>query len=112
MTDLPDDFTPLPLITRPTAFDHPDWLFEVKHDGYRALAFIDGGCRLVSRNDHQYTRFQDLLDGGLVCLDDQALPDWIGSHQRTLRFFGGVPRPWCRTTSKAALPRRTAKSPI
>jgi hypothetical protein len=28
-------------------FFHPDWLFEIKHDGFRALAFIQGGsCRL------------------------------------------------------------------
>ena len=28
-----------------------DWLFEIKHDGYRALAFKDGkDVRLVSRN--------------------------------------------------------------
>jgi bifunctional non-homologous end joining protein LigD len=28
-----------------------DWLFEIKHDGYRALAFKEGkDVRLVSRN--------------------------------------------------------------
>ncbi len=31
-------------------FDHPDWLFEVKHDGFRGLAYIESGtARLVSR---------------------------------------------------------------
>ena len=24
-------------------FDNPDWLFEIKWDGYRAIAFIDDG---------------------------------------------------------------------
>jgi bifunctional non-homologous end joining protein LigD len=29
-----------------------DWLYEIKHDGYRALAFKDGkAVRLVSRNN-------------------------------------------------------------
>jgi hypothetical protein len=24
------------------AFDYPDWLFELKYEGFRALAYIDG----------------------------------------------------------------------
>jgi bifunctional non-homologous end joining protein LigD len=36
---------------RAVAFDHPDWLFELKYDGFRALLEIDGtGARLLSRN--------------------------------------------------------------
>ena len=32
-------------------FDHPDYIFELKHDGFRAVAYIDrGDCRLISRN--------------------------------------------------------------
>jgi ATP-dependent DNA ligase len=32
-------------------FDNSDYIFELKHDGFRAIAYIDsGGCRLVSRN--------------------------------------------------------------
>ena len=32
-------------------FDHPDYIFQLKHDGFRAIAYIDrGDCRLVSRN--------------------------------------------------------------
>jgi bifunctional non-homologous end joining protein LigD len=39
----------LRLIKKP--FDHPDYLFELKHDGFRTIAYIDSGdCRLVSRN--------------------------------------------------------------
>jgi len=31
-------------------FDLPDWLFEVKYDGFRARAYLEGGTvRLVSR---------------------------------------------------------------
>jgi len=38
------------------------WTFEVKFDGYRALAYIRGGeCKLVSRNGHDLTgRFGDV----------------------------------------------------
>jgi bifunctional non-homologous end joining protein LigD len=32
------------------------WTFEVKFDGYRAIAYVHGGeCELVSRNDHSLT---------------------------------------------------------
>jgi len=37
------------------AFDHPDWLFELKHDGYSAAAHIENGkCELVSRKNIVY----------------------------------------------------------
>jgi bifunctional non-homologous end joining protein LigD len=39
----------LRLVKQP--FDDPDYIFELKHDGFRAVAYIDqDGCRLVSRN--------------------------------------------------------------
>ncbi len=34
---------PMPLARRREAFDHPDWIFELKYDGFRALAFVDDG---------------------------------------------------------------------
>src|SRR5208337_561464 len=42
-----------PMLATPAdkGFDDPDWLFEIKWDGYRAVAFIeDGRVRLVSRS--------------------------------------------------------------
>jgi bifunctional non-homologous end joining protein LigD len=64
-------------------FDDKDWLFELKHDGFRSLAYFeDGRCRLVSRHRNVYKSFQILrdalaglkakdaiLDGEIVCLD-------------------------------------------
>ena len=49
------------------AFDNPQWLFEIKWDGYRALAFLEGGkVRLMSRNQNdmtrQYPELRDLSD--------------------------------------------------
>jgi hypothetical protein len=50
---------PLPRIAE--VFDHPDWIFELKHDGFRALAHVDGHqCRPVSRRRHIYTQFPQL----------------------------------------------------
>jgi ATP-dependent DNA ligase len=32
-------------------FDHPDYIFELKHDGFRAIAYLQNGeSKLVSRN--------------------------------------------------------------
>jgi bifunctional non-homologous end joining protein LigD len=63
-------------------FDHQDWFFELKHDGFRALAYVENGsCRLISRKQIQYKSFATLctalatlpvrdaiLDGELVCV--------------------------------------------
>jgi bifunctional non-homologous end joining protein LigD len=88
---MPPQFTPMPLQKRKGAFDHPDWLFELKYDGFRALAHVDGGgCRLVSRNAHAFGSFEALrddiadafrrtravIDGEIVCLDENGRPQF------------------------------------
>ena len=80
------------------AFDNPDWVFEVKWDGYRAVAFIeDGEVRLVSRNQNnltaQFPELADLaksvkaesavIDGEIVALDDEGRPSFSLMQQRT-----------------------------
>jgi bifunctional non-homologous end joining protein LigD len=79
-------------------FDSPDWLFEIKWDGYRATAFIDDGqVRLVSRNQNnlskQFTELAALpnfvnarraiLDGEIVALDEEGRPSFSLMQQRT-----------------------------
>ena len=50
-------------------FSDPDWLFEVKHDGFRALAYVvDRDCRLVSRRNHVYKSFATLCQSIVVDL--------------------------------------------
>ncbi len=76
--------TPMTLLRQKQPFDHPDWLFELKHDGFRTVAYFEkGSCKLVSRNDNTFQRFGKLskalgecldgreavLDGEIVCLD-------------------------------------------
>jgi bifunctional non-homologous end joining protein LigD len=65
------------------AFDDTEWLFELKHDGFRAMAYMENGqCRLVSRHRNPYKSFEILcrnlaglqaknaiLDGEIVSLD-------------------------------------------
>jgi bifunctional non-homologous end joining protein LigD len=42
-------------------FDDPDYIFELKHDAFRALAYIEQGvCKLVSRNSNQFKSFLSL----------------------------------------------------
>jgi ATP-dependent DNA ligase len=43
-------YRPMPLVRIPGPFNHPDRLFELKLNGFRALAHVEGHlCRLVSR---------------------------------------------------------------
>src|SRR5947209_3650639 len=44
---------PLPVIGKRRPFDGAEWIFELKYDGFRALAYLEHGrCRVVSRNGH------------------------------------------------------------
>jgi len=76
------------VIERP--FDHPDWIFEVKWDGYRAVAEIrDDGISLYSRSGISFNKkffpiveelrkfgFDAVLDGEIVVVDGQGRPDF------------------------------------
>jgi len=89
------------LAQRPQPFDHPDWIFKIKHDGFRSSAFLENcACRLISRRNHQYS-FRELaaslahevrvvnavLDGEIVCVDA------LGRSQfNDLLFRRGTPK--------------------
>ncbi len=79
-------------------FDSREWLFEVKWDGYRALAFIENGrVRLFSRNGNDFTSsFPELaelpqrlhagtaiVDGEIVALDEEGRSRFSLMQQRT-----------------------------
>ncbi len=71
-------------------FDHPDWIFEVKWDGYRALAEVrERSVALYSRNGISFEKkffpivealrkfgFDAVLDGEIVVVDDQGRSDF------------------------------------
>ena len=45
----------------PEPFSHPDWLYEIKWDGFRSLVYVENGeCRLVSRNGNDFKSFPAL----------------------------------------------------
>jgi ATP-dependent DNA ligase len=69
--------------------DGPQWLYEIKLDGYRALAVQSNGVTLFSRRrkslDRQFPNIVEALaglpagtvvDGELVGLDDSGRPDF------------------------------------
>ncbi|HSJ08479.1 MAG TPA: DNA polymerase ligase N-terminal domain-containing protein, partial [Longimicrobiales bacterium] len=83
--------------TRAAAFDAPDWLFELKYDGYRVLAARDGdGVTLLSRNGNDMTAaFPDvadavarlpfprfIIDGEIVVHDDAGRPSFQRLQKR------------------------------
>jgi bifunctional non-homologous end joining protein LigD len=102
---MPTKIRPMLATAVEDAFDNPDWLFEIKWDGYRAVAFIEeGNARLVSRNQNELTQFPELrdlpksitaqraiIDGEIVALDEQGRPSFSLMQQRT-GFQPGKPR--------------------
>ena len=102
---------PMPLEIRPMMaqssaqpFHDPDWIFEMKWDGYRALATIDSGnvnlwscngLRLDSKYPLIVQALEDLklksaiLDGEIVALDAEGIPRF-GLLQRFQRDRSGT----------------------
>ncbi|WP_310733649.1 ATP-dependent DNA ligase, partial [Aquincola tertiaricarbonis] len=83
-----------------TPFSDPDWLYEIKYDGYRMLAEWDGGTvRLQSRNGTDATRWfpevvaslaclrggRCIVDGEVCVLDDLGRSDFNKLHARAKR---------------------------
>ena len=98
MDPAPTDFEALPASVRPMLAipgslprNDKDWAFEIKWDGVRAIAFVDGGrVRLDSRNGKDLTtsfpEFRELgafigarpavLDGEIVVMSESGRPDF------------------------------------
>jgi bifunctional non-homologous end joining protein LigD len=104
---MPRHVEPMLATPFPKPFDHPDWLFEIKWDGYRAIAAVEqGSVRLYSRNQLSLTeRFRlianslsqlghdAVLDGEVVVLDEhgraqfQLLQNRGGSRKGVLAYY-------------------------
>jgi bifunctional non-homologous end joining protein LigD len=96
--EMPAAIHPMLAISIDKPFDNPEYLFEIKWDGYRAVSFIEKGrVRLVSRNQNdltgQYPELRELpqfvkaetaiLDGEVVALDEQGRASFSLMQQRT-----------------------------
>jgi len=94
-------FQPMPLLKRADPFDDPNWIYELKMDGFRALAVIEHGrAQLLSRNGHPFASFSALaesisdslpnvravIDGEICSLDRRGKPQF-----KNLMFRRGNP---------------------
>jgi bifunctional non-homologous end joining protein LigD len=92
----------MPLRTRRLQFDDPNFVLELKYDGFRALAVIDRRPHLLSRNGHPFASFADLakqitehlpggtvLDGEIVAVNRRGKPRFndLIFHRRPPCFF-------------------------
>ena len=93
---LPDALTPMMASTR-DPFSHPDWLFEPKLDGIRAVVHVTGGeARLTSRRGTDLTTTYPglaealaaqpvaaaIYDGEIVAFDERGVPSFEILQQR------------------------------
>ena len=67
-------------------FDHPDYIFELKHDGFRAVVYLQAReCKVISRNQRNLG-FEALkrslaklpvdnaiIDGEIICVDAKGV---------------------------------------
>ncbi len=104
---LPDDLQPMlaTLVDKP--FDTEGWSYEIKWDGYRALAFVDGDdTQLKSRNTKSFNEkfypvydevkewdIRAILDGEIVVTNSKgvadfgALQNWRSEADGTLIYY-------------------------
>jgi bifunctional non-homologous end joining protein LigD len=97
---------PMLLLRTERLLEGADWLYELKYDGYRALAFKTGGkIHLRSRNDKDFAlRYPDIgkalaalpdetvVDGEIVALDESGKPSFnalqnYGSSKAQLLYY-------------------------
>lgn len=88
-------------------FDNDEWEYEVKWDGYRALAFRNGKIsKLLSRNDKSFAEkffpvtdsikewdINAVLDGEIVAVNDEGIPNfnklqnWKREQDAPLQYY-------------------------
>jgi ATP-dependent DNA ligase len=121
---------PIAATWRKEPFDHPEWLFEVKYDGFRALCFVENGrCSFVSRRGNVFTRFDALceqvasalchevvselgvddaiVDGEVIATDESGRPQFYDLLRRTRSpSYIAFDLLWLNGTDLRALPLR------
>lgn len=105
--DLPTGMKPMlaTLVDKP--FDDPDWVYEIKWDGYRTLGFINQGeVQLLSRNNKSFNekyypitqlleswKINAVIDGEILVLNDKgvsnfgALQNWRSEADGELMLY-------------------------
>ena len=106
-TKMPGKLKPMLATLVDEPFDDPDWTYEVKWDGYRAIAYInEGNVELASRNNKSFTEkyypiaesmkawtIDAVLDGEILVIKDNgqadfgALQNWRSEADGHLIFY-------------------------
>jgi bifunctional non-homologous end joining protein LigD len=86
---IPRDIKPMKATLVDAPFDDPGWVYEIKWDGYRAVAIEENGkAELISRNNLPFEQFDPVnreleswkinvvLDGEIVALNEQGNSDF------------------------------------
>lgn len=106
-TPMPENIQPMlaTLVNEP--FDKPEWIYEVKWDGYRALAYLNKGkVELRSRNNSSFNEkfypvhaalkewpIKAVVDGEIVVVDEKGisafskLEEWKAVEDGQLEFY-------------------------
>ncbi|MGZ3848555.1 MAG: DNA ligase D [Flavisolibacter sp.] len=92
---MPSDLRPMLATLVDEAFDDEAWQFELKLDGYRALAYLQNGkADIRSRNNHSFNKkfaplhqalgewmINAVVDGEIVVLNEDGRPDFSSIQQ-------------------------------
>jgi bifunctional non-homologous end joining protein LigD len=104
---MPRGIIPMLATLTDDAFDDKDWVFEIKYDGYRAVAYLDGSdVSIMSRKNLSYNKkfppvvealqelgLEAVLDGEIVALNEdgksefQLLQQWQKTRQGELIYY-------------------------
>lgn len=105
-TKFPANIKPMKATLVDEPFDDPGWIYEIKWDGYRAIAKVEkDNVELISRNNLTFNQFgpvnkaleelniHAVLDGEIVALNEQgnanfgALQNWRNTKEAKLVYF-------------------------
>src|SRR4051812_23580773 len=102
---VPALYSPVRLASLPASFDHSDFIFELKYDGFRAVAHVEAdGVRLVSGKANVYKSFSKLADGIATAFNGRSVGRRSGTQLFTdhaVRILSGEPTP--QPSSNASL---------
>jgi bifunctional non-homologous end joining protein LigD len=100
---VPQNIKPMKATLVDEPFDDPDWFYEVKWDGYRAIAFIDkADAQLISRNNLPFDKFYPInkilktwkinavIDGEILVLNDKGISDFGALQNWRSEADGGL----------------------
>jgi bifunctional non-homologous end joining protein LigD len=94
--------------SRKEPFDDPDWLFEFKYDGFRAVLYSDTLTRfdaLARSVAAELEASNAILDGELVALDETGRPQFYDLLRRTRSpVYAAFDVLWLARRRRLALP--------